>query len=266
MALVSEGSGKMRLLDQSRRTVMQRPAAVCQEDAGRVVPAITGTVGRDGARLRSPFELHLGADGAQFLADPAVDGGRRQRPGTGPADFGVLERDGREESAGFERPAPPRGRHRTVAHIGLEHVEERFLFGFDAGDADRHQLRRDFEDALADGFGEAEIGRGQVVAVARLAELAGLPGALVRGFDDAKIGIAVEMEFRRRSGACRGEEERDEEELAHLSHAAAFKAASTAIGSSILTRVPLPSKLSVISLPPWSSMIVLAKGRPKPAP
>src|SRR5207302_1042993 len=100
-----------------------------------------------------------------------------------------------------------RGRHWTITYIGLEHVEERLLFGLDACDADRHQLRREFEDALADGFGEAEIGRGQVVAVACLAELACFPGAFVRGLDNAKIGIAVEMEFRRRSGAYRGEEE-----------------------------------------------------------
>ena len=46
---------------------------------------------RDGVDAAFPGQRTFAADGAQFIADPGIDGGRRQGIGTGPTYIVILQ-------------------------------------------------------------------------------------------------------------------------------------------------------------------------------
>ncbi len=69
-----------------------------------------------------PFEFELGADGAQFLRHPAVQGGGRQCVRGLPAFGAVLERNRRVERPEFQARSPVTERIRVQLQIGLGQV------------------------------------------------------------------------------------------------------------------------------------------------
>ena len=112
--------------EQRRRPVGEAPTAQPDQYAGRIVPAVHGPhqrhIAEIAARSAEPARLHLGAQGAELLAHPGIDGGWRDRVDVGPTDAAILHRYRHEEGAGARAPAYRAGRKRPHVHIAFAHV------------------------------------------------------------------------------------------------------------------------------------------------
>src|ERR1700691_1151977 len=95
---------------QSGLPVVDRPAPLCQQLAGVVVPAVGCSRQSEFPVVTmlppEPIEIVFGTDGAEFLADPGIDRRGRQGIGAAPARQPVLERYRRVESAELQARTP----------------------------------------------------------------------------------------------------------------------------------------------------------------
>ncbi len=129
VARVGENIGQTQMVPKTGGAVGHLPAGVGKRNAGCVIPAEKRGKKRQSLAVATPFELALRTDRPQFLANPAIDGRRRQCPRRIPADIGVLQRNRREKRAGFDRPASRRQGNRAIAQRGLDQIDGGSLSG-----------------------------------------------------------------------------------------------------------------------------------------
>ena len=180
---------------QRRGEVAQRPTARRQQFPGRIVAAEDSADRFDAGGFPAMLQPRFGSDRAQLLADPGVDRRRGKRPGTCPADSGVLLRDRRKERTRLHRPAPGRGRDGTVVEIGVQHAERRRL------SLQVLHLRRSRKRGRhLPTCRECGIRRRKPVATAetRLAEASVVPTGLLARPSSAHVEITVHGEVLRR--------------------------------------------------------------------
>ena len=113
--------------EQRRGPVGQREAPIGDQHARGVVPAIgradQRNIAGQAAVRAQPAGFEFGADRAQFLAHPGVDGRRGQRVDAAPAGPAILEGCRQVKGANLELPADRSGGERPVTEPELAGVE-----------------------------------------------------------------------------------------------------------------------------------------------
>ena len=141
------------------------------------------------------------ADGAQFLADPGVDGRGRQGIGAGPTQIVILQADGGKESAGLHRPGNAIGIRRGVpGEIGFKASTTSRSCGSARATAIRCRLSPRSRSPLRHRLGEP---KSRVAAIAEFGKPAIQPTGLLYKCRQAEIGVGVPRKIERPSPLAR---------------------------------------------------------------
>ena len=158
---------------------------------GFVVAAKQCTHQRDSTQIALPAQRAFAADGAQLVADPAVDGRRRQGIGAGPAEIVILQADGGKEGAPFHRPGKIAAAGIVVAQIGFQRVHHAGGLRFGAQNRHRTKHVAQLQFGLHHAFGAAIL----LAAITEFSQPALQPAGLAGGRHAAQVGIAADRQI-----------------------------------------------------------------------